>query len=231
MMKLSINLVVVFSIVANCVAFSGSPGPKAHVRQNFEPSNKAWKWADKQMREMSVEEKVGQLVHVGVNARFANQDSEYFKELKRQVVDNKIGGIIFFGAPIYETTHLINRMQGLAKVPLLMSLDAETGIGMRFEDAVNFPWAMAVAATGNPEYARHVGVITGREARAIGIQHVYAPVLDVNNNPDNPVINVRSFGEDPETVAKFGTAFIQGIQSQNVIATAKHFPGHGDTNV
>jgi beta-N-acetylhexosaminidase len=197
----------------------------------FVPSSKAWKWADKQLRDMSVEEKVGQLIHIGVNAKFANQDSEYFKDLKRQVVDNKIGGIIFFGAPIYETTHLINRMQELAKIPLLMSLDAETGIGMRFEDAVNFPWAMAVAATGNPEYARHVGVITGREARAIGIQHVYAPVLDVNNNPDNPVINVRSFGEDPETVAKFGTAFIQGIQSQNVIATAKHFPGHGDTNV
>jgi beta-glucosidase-like glycosyl hydrolase len=187
--------------------------------------------SDKLLKKMSVEEKVGQLVHVGINARFANQNSSYFKELRRQVVDNKIGGIIFFGAPIYETTILANRMQEAAEVPLLMSLDAETGIGMRFEDATNFPWAMAVAATGNPEYARRMGVITGREAKAIGIQHVYAPVLDVNNNADNPVINVRSFSEDPETVARFGTAFIQGIQSQNVIATAKHFPGHGDTNV
>ena len=125
----------------------------------------------------------------------------------------------------------MNRAQALAKVPLLMSLDAETGIGMRFEDATNFPWAMAVGATGNPDFARRMGVITGREARAIGIQHIFAPVLDVNNNADNPVINVRSFGEDPVTVGKFGSAFIQGIQSQNVIATAKHFPGHGDTNV
>jgi len=122
-------------------------------------------------------------------------------------------------------------MQALAKIPLLMSLDAETGIGMRFEDATNFPWAMAVTATGDPEYARKIGVITGREARAIGIQHVYAPVLDVNNNADNPVINVRSFGEDPADVARFGSAFAQGIQSQRVIATAKHFPGHGDTAV
>ncbi|MEP7076676.1 MAG: glycoside hydrolase family 3 N-terminal domain-containing protein, partial [Acidobacteriota bacterium] len=105
------------------------------------------------------------------------------------------------------------------------------GIGMRFEDAINFPWAMAVAATGNPEYARRMGVITGREARAIGVYHVYAPVLDVNNNAGNPVINVRSYSEDPETVASFGVQFIQGIQSQNVLATAKHFPGHGDTNV
>jgi len=199
--------------------------------QKFEPPEKAWKWADKQLKKMSVEEKVGQLVHVGVNAKFANQDSEYFQDLKRQVVDKKIGGIIFFGAPIYETTILINRMQELASVPLLMSLDAETGIGMRFEDATNFPWAMAISATENPDYARRVGVITGREARAIGVYHVYAPVLDVNNNAGNPVINVRSFGEDPEAVAKFGVQFIEGIQSQNVLATAKHFPGHGDTNV
>jgi beta-N-acetylhexosaminidase len=180
---------------------------------------------------MSVDEKIGQLIHVGINARFANQDSAFFKELKRYVVEDKIGGIIFFGAPIYETTHLANRMQELADIPLLMSLDAETGIGMRFEDATNFPWAMAVTATGNPDYARRIGVVTGREARAIGIQHVYAPVFDVNNNAANPVINVRSFGEAPEDVAKFGVAFAEGIQSQRVIATAKHFPGHGDTAV
>ena len=122
-------------------------------------------------------------------------------------------------------------MQEAAKTPLLMSLDAETGIGMRFQDATNFPWAMAVTATGEPEFARRMGVITGREARAIGIHHVYAPVLDVNNNAANPVINVRSFGEDPDDVAKFGVAFAQGVQSQKVIATAKHFPGHGDTNI
>ena len=168
--------------------------------QKFTPSNKAWDWADEQLKKMSVEERVGQLVHVGINARFANQDSAFFKSLKRDVEENKIGGIIFFGAPLYETTHLVNRMQELAKIPLLMSLDAETGIGMRFEDATNFPWAMAVAATGDPDYARKVGVVTGREAKAIGIYHVYSPVLDVNNNADNPVINVRSFGEDPNDV-------------------------------
>jgi len=195
------------------------------------PSKKSTDFAVKLVKKMSVEEKVGQLVHVGINARFANQESPYFKDLQRHVVQNKVGGIIFFGAPIYETTILANRMQENAKLPLLMSLDAETGIGMRFEDATNFPWAMAVAATGNPEFARRMGVITGREAKAIGIRHVYAPVLDVNNNAANPVINVRSFGESPEDVARFGVAFAQGVQSQQVIATAKHFPGHGDTNV
>jgi beta-N-acetylhexosaminidase len=195
------------------------------------PSKKSEDFAAKMVKKMTIEEKVGQLVHVGINAKFANQDSPFFKDLQRHVVENKLGGIIFFGAPLYETTIIANRMQQLAKLPLLMSLDAETGIGMRFEDATNFPWAMAVTATGNPDFARRMGVITGREAKAIGIRHVYAPVLDVNNNAANPVINVRSFGEDPEDVANFGVAFAQGIQSQQVIATAKHFPGHGDTNI
>ncbi len=163
----------------------------------FGPRKKVKISLPKYVKKMTVEEKVGQLVHVGINARFANQDSPFFKDLQRHVVENKVGGIIFFGAPIYETTILANRMQQNAKLPLLMSLDAETGIGMRFEDATNFPWAMAVTATGNPEFARRMGVITGREAKAIGIRHVYAPVLDVNNNAANPVINVRSFGEDP----------------------------------
>lgn len=212
-------------------AIAASPRLRVPASQKLEPSEKSWKFADKRLKKMSVDEKVGQLVHVGINARFANQDSAFFQELKRHVVENKIGGVIFFGAPIYETAHLANRMQELAATPLLMSLDAETGIGMRFEDATNFPWAMAVTATGNPDYARRIGVVTGREARAIGIQHVYAPVFDVNNNAANPVINVRSFGEDPNDVARFGIAFAEGIQSQRVIATAKHFPGHGDTAV
>lgn len=226
-MKSLFSFILLFAIGAN-LAFSASPRLGG---SRLSPSKESWKAADKILKKMSVEEKVGQLVHIGVNARFANQDSPFFRDLNRHVVENKIGGVIFFGAPIYETTHLINRLQENAKLPLLMSLDAETGIGMRFEDATNFPWAMAVTATGEPEFARRMGVITGREARAIGIHHVYAPVLDVNNNAANPVINVRSFGEDPEDVARFGVAFGEGIQSQRVIATAKHFPGHGDTNV
>lgn len=195
------------------------------------PQKASLEFAAKYVKKMSVDEKVGQLVHVGINARFANRQSAFYKDLERQVTQNKIGGIIFFGAPIYETTILSNRMQAASKTPMLMSIDAETGIGMRFEDATNFPWAMAVAATGEPEFARRMGVITGREAKAMGFRHVYAPVLDVNNNAANPVINVRSFGEDPNDVARFGSAFAKGIQSECVIATAKHFPGHGDTNV
>jgi beta-N-acetylhexosaminidase len=226
-MKLILNLLLIAILLINSLAPAAAQTPA----KKLEPSEKAWKFADKMLKKMSVEEKVGQLVHVGINARFANQDSDYFRELKRNVVEDKIGGIILFGAPIYESTHMVNRMQENAKIPLLISLDAETGIGMRFFDAANFPWNMAVAATGDPEYARKIGVITAREARAIGVQHVYNPVLDVNNNAANPVINVRSYGEDPADVARFGAASIQGIQSQGVLATAKHFPGHGDTNI
>ena len=227
MNRFSCSLAIIFFLLNALVPIQAQPKASAV----FQPSSSSLAKAAKLVKKMSVEEKVGQLVHIGVNARFANQDSSFFKDLQRQVVENKLGGIIFFGAPIYETTILSNRMQENAKIPLLLSLDAETGIGQRFGDATNFPWAMAVTATGNVDFARRMGVITGREAKAIGIRHVYAPVLDVNNNAANPVINVRSFGENPEDVAAFGTAFALGIQSQQVLATAKHFPGHGDTNV
>lgn len=196
-----------------------------------EPSSKALKWANEQLRKMSLEEKVGQLISVGINATFLNQDSDAYRALKHHIEDNKVGGIILFRGPVYESVILVNRMQQLARYPLLISADLEAGAGMRFDDTVNFPWNMAVAATGNPEYARRQGEITAREARALGIQQIFAPVVDVNNNAANPVINVRSYGEDPVEVARFAAAFTEGAQAAGVIATAKHFPGHGDTAV
>ncbi|HSL52805.1 MAG TPA: glycoside hydrolase family 3 N-terminal domain-containing protein [Pyrinomonadaceae bacterium] len=196
-----------------------------------EPSSKALKWANEQLRKMSLEEKVGQLISVGVNATFLNQDSDAFRALKHHIEDNKVGGIILFRGPVYESVILVNRMQQLARYPLLISADLESGAGMRFDDTVNFPWNMAVAATGNPEYARRQGEITAREARALGVHQIFAPVVDVNNNAANPVINVRSYGEDPADVARFAAAFTQGAQDAGTIATAKHFPGHGDTAV
>ncbi len=180
---------------------------------------------------MSIEQKIGQLISVGINATFLNQDSDAFRVLKRQVEENHIGGIILFRGSVYESVFLVNRMQQLAHYPLLISADLEAGAGMRFDDTVNFPWNMAVGATGNPDLARRQGEVTAREARALGVQQVFAPVVDVNNNAANPVINVRSYGEDPADVARFAAAFTEGAQSAGVIATAKHFPGHGDTAV
>jgi len=195
------------------------------------PSTEALKWADKELKRMSLEQKIGQLIAVGLNATYLNQDSPAFKDLRHQIVDNHVGGIILFRGPVYESVVLVNRMQQLAKYPLLISADLEAGAGMRFEDTVNFPWNMAVGATGNPDYARRQGELTAREARALGIQQIYAPVADVNNNAANPVINVRSYGEDPAEVAKLVGAFVEGAQRAGVIATAKHFPGHGDTAI
>ena len=222
--RATITLFLLFSFSLS--AMSQQPVSTA---KKFRPSEKAYKWADKQLKKMSLDERIGQLIHVGFNARYQNQDSAEFKELKRQVVENKVGGILVFLGGVYETVHLMNRMQEFAATPLLISADYETGAAMRFEDTVYFPWNMAIAATGNPEFARREGVIAAREARALGVRWALAPTVDVNNNAANPVINVRSYGENPADVARFSVAFSEGLQSENVLATAKHFPGHGDT--
>ena len=226
--------VLAFSSVGRTgISHASSPsevGPEQKFKPySHHPSPEALNWADKELRKMSLDEKIGQLICAAVNATFLNQDSEAFKALRHQVVDNHVGGIILFRGPVYESVVLVNRMQQLAKHPLLISADLEAGSGMRFDDTVNFPWNMAIAATGNPDYARREGELTAREARAMGVQQIYAPVADVNNNAANPVINVRSYGEDPTDVARFVAAFVEGAQRGGVIATAKHFPGHGDT--
>jgi beta-N-acetylhexosaminidase len=209
---------------ATTVPISGAVKP-----YSVQPSKDALKWADKQLKKMTLDEKIGQLISVGINATFLNQESDAFRALRHQVVDNHVGGIILFRGPVYESVVLVNRLQQLAKYPLLISSDLEAGSGMRFDDTVNFPWNMAVAATGNPDYARRQGEVTAREARALGVHQIFAPVVDVNNNAANPVINVRSYGEDPADVARFAASFTKGAQDAGVIATAKHFPGHGDT--
>lgn len=230
MLKLNrhFGILVLVALMALPVRPQPAVSPNAFKR---DPSSKALKWANEQLRKMSLEEKIGQLISVGVNATFLNQDSDAYRALKHQIEDNKVGGVILFRGPVYESVILVNRMQELAKYPLLISADLEAGAGMRFDDTVNFPWNMAVGATGNPEYARRQGEVTAREARALGVQQIFAPVVDVNNNAANPVINVRSYGEDPAEVARFAVAFTEGAQAAGAIATAKHFPGHGDTAV
>lgn len=228
--RLIIAVLVAVSIAQPASLSASVMEPVAEVKPySRHPSAEALKWADKELKHMSLEEKIGQLIAIGLNATFLNQDSDAFKSLRHQIVDNHIGGIVLFRGPVYESVVIVNRMQQLSKYPLLISSDLEAGAGMRFDDTVNFPWNMAVGATGNPEYARRQGQLTAREARALGIQQIYAPVADVNNNAANPVINVRSYGEDPAEVAKLVAAFVAGAQQGGVIATAKHFPGHGDT--
>jgi beta-N-acetylhexosaminidase len=179
---------------------------------------------------MTLDEKIGQLFVYVTPGPFMNEESPRYLELVRQVRENHVGGIHWATwSNVFESAFVNRRLQRLARLPLLVSADLESGVGMRFADTTYWPWAMAVAATGDPDLARREGEIVAEEARAIGLNQIYAPVADVNVNPDNPVINVRSFGEDPEEVARFVAAFVRGVESKNVIATAKHFPGHGDT--
>ncbi len=179
---------------------------------------------------MTLDEKIGQLFVYVTPGPFMNEESPRYRELVRQVRENHVGGIHWATwSNVFESAFVNRRLQRLARIPLLVSADLESGVGMRFADTTYWPWAMAVAATGDPELARREGEIVAEEARAIGLNQIYAPVADVNVNPDNPVINVRSFGEDPEEVARFVAAFVRGVESKNVIATVKHFPGHGDT--
>lgn len=179
---------------------------------------------------MSLEEKIGQLFVYVTPGPFMNEASPQYRELLRQVRENHVGGVHWATwSNVFETAFVNRRLQRAARIPLLVSADLEAGIGMRFADTTYWPWPMAVAATGDPELARREGEIVAEEARAIGLNQIYAPVADVNVNPDNPVINVRSFGEDPQDVARFVAAFVRGVESRGVMATAKHFPGHGDT--
>jgi beta-N-acetylhexosaminidase len=177
---------------------------------------------------MALADKVGQLFVVPAHGVFLSEDAETFQTLRHHVVDNRVGGVILFRSNVYGAAVLIQKLQEMAPVPLLVSADLEAGSGMRFEDATYGPWAMAVAATGDPALAERRGRATAEEARAIGVGQVFAPVADVNVNPDNPVINVRSFGEDPADVARYVAATVRGLQAGQVLATLKHFPGHGD---
>jgi beta-N-acetylhexosaminidase len=196
-------------------------------------------WVKKTRQKMTLEEKLGQLLMVPYYGGFTSSESPEFLELARQVERNHVGGLMLQTRPgplgiersrAYPAAALANLLQGRARVPLLVGADFERGTAMRIEEGTSFPFAMAIAATGRPEDAYTVGRITALEARAVGVGLIFAPVADVNSDPDNPIINMRSFGEDPRQVGKFVSAFVRGVQENGGLATAKHFPGHGDTS-
>jgi beta-N-acetylhexosaminidase len=187
------------------------------------------KWVANTMKDLTLEEKVGQMIACRYTGRFVNRDSDYVRELKTLIAEQKIGGLIIFAGDVYETARLTNSLQAGAEIPLLIASDLERGLGNQIDGATLFPPVMSLGAADSEELAYRMGKITALEARAIGIHMTYAPVVDVNINPDNPIINVRSFGEDPEQVARLAVPFIKGCQENGLIATAKHFPGHGDT--
>jgi beta-N-acetylhexosaminidase len=200
-------------------------------------------WAERVLDRLTLREKVGQMIMPWMLGDFAPEGSASFDRILRMVEEDEIGGIIAsVGMPV-ELAAKLNVLQRRSRLPLLVAADLETGAGMRLRGAVflpggtdlggatQFPPLMAVGATGNRYWAYEMGRITAREARAVGIHVPFAPVLDVNNNPDNPIINTRSFGEDPRMVGAMGACFVRGVQEYGAVATGKHFPGHGDTDV
>ena len=196
------------------------------------------KWADKTLRKMSPEEKVGQLFAIWVRAQFLNDADPIFVRLRDNVHKYHVGSLVMsvpVDGPVLlksqpeVAAELLNRLQRSSKLPLIISADFERGVSMRLNGTTAFPHAMAFGATDKPESAEAFGRITALEARAVGVHWNFFPDADVNSNPANPIINTRSFGEDPKQVGDFVAAYIRGAHEGGMLVTAKHFPGHGDT--
>src|SRR5271169_1725739 len=195
-------------------------------------------WVDRTLRKMTVEEKVGQLFMVWARAQFLNAKSPEYQELFEQIKRYHVGsfamsvpaeGPFLLKAQPYEAAVLLNRLQQQSKLPLLIAADFESGLSSRLTGVTAFPNAMAFGAAGNAENTESFGKVTAQEARAIGVHWNFFPVADVNSNPANPIINTRSFGEDPQQVGDLVTAYIRGAHQSGLLTTAKHFPSHGDT--
>jgi beta-N-acetylhexosaminidase len=195
----------------------------------LDPAQQAW--VDQTLHGMTLEEKLGQLLFPATQGAFLNLESDAFREIKDNVLKYHVGGYVIRGGDPAITYLLVSRMQELARIPLLVTADLEGGTGFQFAGGTRFPRGMAIGATGDPQYAIDAASFTAKEARAMGITVNFYPVVDVNSNPANPIINIRSFGENALKVREFSMAYVRGSQDQRVIATAKHFPGHGDTSV
>ena len=186
---------------------------------------------DSILNKMSLEEKIGQLFMIRAHGFFHSREDEEFQAISELIRKYHVGGIMFANGHVYAQALITHRLQRLSKIPLWIAQDTEYGLAMRVSGSSWFPPAMAISSTNNPEYAYIVGKITAREAKALGVHQIFSPVLDINNNPNNPIINVRSYSEKPSIVSLYGNAYIRGVLEEGVVPTAKHFPGHGNTSV
>jgi beta-N-acetylhexosaminidase len=214
----------------------GEAGPPTLL----EPDAASRRWVDSVLSTLDTRGRAAQLVVPWMSGRFVPVGGDEWDTLRRWVEDAGVGGIITSIGPPVALADKLNRLQRAADIPLLVATDMEHGPGQRLRGGTLMPWgvdlgggtsfppAMALGAAGDPSLARSMGRITGLEGRAVGIHLDFAPVVDVNNNPDNPIINTRSYGEDPARVAEFGAAHVRGLHEGGMLSTAKHFPGHGD---
>ena len=202
------------------------PVLKSDRKNFFKDSEPETKWVDSIYNQMTFEEKIGQLFMV---AAYSNKDSVHVNSIDKLIKENKIGGLIFFqGGPVRQA-NLTNRFQAKSKVPLFIGIDAEWGLSMRLDSTYKYPWNTTLGAIRDLKLIEEVGKNMAQEAKRIGAQFNFAPVIDINTNPKNPIIGNRSFGEDKMNVTDHAIALMKGIQSQGVFCTGKHFPGHGDT--
>ena len=185
-------------------------------------------WVEEQLSKMTLEEKIGQFFMV---ASSSNKSEEHFRNVDSLIVRDKVGGVIFFQGDRHNLRAAIERYQSEAEIPLLIAMDAEWGVGMRLFGEERFPYNYTIGAANDIELSEKIGAMIGQECRELGIHINFAPVADVNSNPNNPVIGFRSFGESPKLVGKHVAATVKGMEGQGVMTSIKHFPGHGDTDV
>jgi beta-N-acetylhexosaminidase len=185
-------------------------------------------WVDSVFNALSPRERLGQLFMIRAHS---DLDEKFNAGVEKLIIENKVGGLCFFQGGPYRQAKLTNRYQKVSKVPLLISIDGEWGLGMRLDSTISFPRQMTLGAIQEDTLLYQMGAEVGKQFRRLGIHINFAPVVDINNNPDNPVIGDRSFGENKENVARKGVAYMRGMQDNGLLTSAKHFPGHGDTNV
>ena len=184
-------------------------------------------WADSILENLTIDEKIGQLFMV---IAYSNKSKNHKKEISRLIKKHKIGGLMFLQGGPKRQAKLTNYYQSISKTPLMIALDAEWGVSMRLDSALRFPWQMTIGATMDSALVYEMGEEIARQCKLIGVNINFAPVIDINSNPKNPIINNRSFGESIRNVSSLGLAYMQGLQENNILACAKHFPGHGDTD-
>ncbi len=219
------------TFVLTLTLFLTAIGIRTHAQSSLEPfapSAQAALWVEETLAKMSAEERIGQLFMV---AAYSNRDEKHYKEIERLIRDYHIGGLIFFQDVASRQLELTNRYQHQAKIPLLIGFDGEWGLSMRLKNTQKFPRQMTLGAIQDNEHIYKMGAAIARQCKRMGIHVNFAPVIDVNVNPANPVIGMRSFGENKYNVSDKGMAYMDGLQDNGVLACGKHFPGHGDTDV
>ena len=184
-------------------------------------------WVDSVMDRLSLDERIAQLIMVPA---YSDRGEEHVKEVLRLITRDRVGGIAFFQGDPVAQARMTNRFQQSAEVPLLVAMDGETGLGMRLENTIRYPDQMVLGAVTDNSLIRALGRDMARQMRRLGVHLNFAPVADINNNPYNPVINIRSFGDDRNNVSEKTVALMRGMQEEGLLVTAKHFPGHGDTD-